>query len=682
MASVSFEQATRRYPGTDRPALDRLDLIVGDGEFVVLVGPSGCGKTTSLRMVAGLETLDCGRIRIGERDVTEVDPKDRDVAMVFQNYALYPHMTVAQNMGFALKVAKIGKAEIRERVLAAAKLLDLQSYLDRKPKDLSGGQRQRVAMGRAIVRRPQVFLMDEPLSNLDAKLRGQTRNQIAALQRQLGTTTVYVTHDQVEAMTMGDRVAVLSDGVLQQCASPRELYRNPGNVFVAGFIGSPAMNLFRLSIADSTVSLGDWQILLPRAVVGTAAEVIIGVRPEHLELGGAGIEMDVDMVEELGADAYLYGRIVSGGCEMDQSIVARVDGRGPPERGSRVRLCPTPGHLHFFAVDGVGFRANVALVSTARVDLVCEGGGVRGIGLVGAVDALADAGYRFPRVAGSSAGAIVASLVAALQTAGEPVTRLAEMMRSIDYPKFLDRNLIGHVPLIGGGLSLLLSDGVYRGAYLEQLLGGLLADLGVHTFGDLRTGEAPEQFAWSLVVTASDLSRRRLVRIPWDLDSYGIHPDDFSVARAVHASSAIPFVFEPVRVRGATWVDGGLLSNFPVALFDRTDAEPRWPTFGIRLSARPGTPPTRPVQGPVSLGIAAIETLVSNQDNAYIDDPCTVRRTIFVPAHDVSPIDFDITAEQREALYQRGFQAGQKFLANWNYADYLADCGGPFTPSL
>ncbi|CRG08197.1 transmembrane protein [Mycobacterium tuberculosis] len=186
----------------------------------------------------------------------------------------------------------------------------------------------------------------------------------------------------------------------------------------------------------------------------------------------------------------------------------------------------------------------MALVSTARVDLVCEGGGVRGIGLVGAVDALADAGYRFPRVAGSSAGAIVASLVAALQTAGEPVTRLAEMMRSIDYPKFLDRNLIGHVPLIGGGLSLLLSDGVYRGAYLEQLLGGLLADLGVHTFGDLRTGEAPEQFAWSLVVTASDLSRRRLVRIPWDLDSYGIHPDDFSVARAVHASSAIPFVFE------------------------------------------------------------------------------------------------------------------------------------------
>src|ERR1700724_1639744 len=240
MASVSFEQATRRYPGTDRPALDGLDLDVGDGEFVVLVGPSGCGKTTSLRMVAGLEALESGRIRIGDRDVTNVDPKDRDVAMVFQNYALYPHMTVAQNMGFALKIAKISKAEIRDRVLAAAKLLDLQPYLDRKPKDLSGGQRQRVAMGRAIVRRPQVFLMDEPLSNLDAKLRVQTRNQIAALQRRLGTTTVYVTHDQVEAMTMGDRVAVLCDGVLQQFATPRELYRNPDNVFVAGFIGSPA----------------------------------------------------------------------------------------------------------------------------------------------------------------------------------------------------------------------------------------------------------------------------------------------------------------------------------------------------------------------------------------------------------------------------------------------------------
>jgi len=353
VASVSFEQATRLYPGTDRPALDGLDLFVDDGEFVVLVGPSGCGKTTSLRMVAGLEALDAGRVRIGERDVTNVDPKDRDVAMVFQNYALYPHMTVAQNMGFALKIAKTPKAEITDRVLAAAKLLDLEPYLGRKPKDLSGGQRQRVAMGRAIVRRPQVFLMDEPLSNLDAKLRVQTRNQIAALQRRLGTTTVYVTHDQVEAMTMGDRVAVLRDGVLQQFAAPRELYRNPANVFVAGFIGSPAMNLFTLPIADSTVSLGDWPIQLPREVADSASDIVVGVRPEHFEMGGLGVEMEVDVVEELGADAYLYGRIADAGKVIAQNVVARVDGRNPPQKGSRVRLHPEPGHLHFFGVDGV-----------------------------------------------------------------------------------------------------------------------------------------------------------------------------------------------------------------------------------------------------------------------------------------------------------------------------------------
>jgi multiple sugar transport system ATP-binding protein len=352
MASVTFEQATRRFPGADRPALDSLNLDVGDGEFVVLVGPSGCGKTTSLRMVAGLETVDSGRIRIGARDVTNVDPKDRDVAMVFQNYALYPHMTVAQNMGFALKIAKTPKAEIRQQVLEAAKLLDLQPYLDRKPKDLSGGQRQRVAMGRAIVRRPQVFLMDEPLSNLDAKLRVQTRNQIAALQRRLGTTTVYVTHDQVEAMTMGDRVAVLCDGVLQQFATPRELYRNPGNMFVGGFIGSPAMNLFTLPIVDSSVSLGDWPIQLPRAIVGAASEVVVGVRPEHFELGGLGVEMEVDVVEELGADTYLYGRITDSGKAIEQHVVARADGRNPPQKGSRVRLHPEPGHLHFFGING------------------------------------------------------------------------------------------------------------------------------------------------------------------------------------------------------------------------------------------------------------------------------------------------------------------------------------------
>jgi len=353
MASVTFQDATRHYQGTPRPAVDHLDLSVGDGEFVVLVGPSGCGKTTSLRMIAGLETVDSGRIHIGARDVTDDDPKDRDVAMVFQNYALYPHMTVAQNMGFALKIAKLTKAEIRERILVAARLLDLEPYLDRKPKDLSGGQRQRVAMGRAIVRRPQVFLMDEPLSNLDAKLRVQTRNQIAGLQRRLGTTTVYVTHDQVEAMTMGDRVAVMRDGVLQQCAAPRELYRRPVNMFVAEFIGSPAMNLFTLPVSNHSVSLGDWLIHLPREVITDAVgEIVVGIRPEHLEIGADGAEMQIDVVEELGADAYLYGRVTLPDNSLGQPIIARADGQNPPRRGSRVRLHPQPGHLHFFAADG------------------------------------------------------------------------------------------------------------------------------------------------------------------------------------------------------------------------------------------------------------------------------------------------------------------------------------------
>ena len=352
MAPVTFEQATRRYSDNGRPAVDHLDLGVGDGEFVVLVGPSGCGKTTTLRMIAGLESVDSGRILIGTRDVTTDDPKDRDVAMVFQNYALYPHMTVAQNMGFALKIAGVTKTEIRERVLDAAQLLDLEPYLDRKPKELSGGQRQRVAMGRAIVRRPQVFLMDEPLSNLDAKLRVQTRNQIAGLQRRLGTTTVYVTHDQVEAMTMGDRVAVLRDGVLQQFATPRELYRNPVNMFVAEFIGSPAMNLLTVPIVDHAVSLGDWSVPVPREISATAAELVIGIRPEHLEIGGTGLEMQIDVVEELGADAYLYGRITGPDNGSGHTIVARADGQDPPARGARVRLRPQPAHLHFFGVDG------------------------------------------------------------------------------------------------------------------------------------------------------------------------------------------------------------------------------------------------------------------------------------------------------------------------------------------
>src|SRR5690348_17153974 len=250
MATVTFDEATRLYPGATKPAVDKLDLEIGDGEFLVLVGPSGCGKSTSLRMLAGLEDVNGGAIRIGERDVTNLPPKERDIAMVFQNYALYPHMSVAENMGFALKIAGTPKDEITKRVAEAAKLLDLEQYLERKPKALSGGQRQRVAMGRAIVRHPQVFLMDEPLSNLDAKLRVQTRTQIAALQRRLGVTTVYVTHDQVEAMTMGHRVAVLLDGILQQVDTPRALYDKPANAFVAGFMGSPAMNIKTVPLTD------------------------------------------------------------------------------------------------------------------------------------------------------------------------------------------------------------------------------------------------------------------------------------------------------------------------------------------------------------------------------------------------------------------------------------------------
>src|SRR6476661_1663622 len=236
MATVKFDKATRLYPGNDVPSVDKLDIDIADGEFLVLVGPSGCGKSTSLRMLAGLEEVNDGKIWIGDRDVTDLSPKDRDVAMVFQNYALYPHMTVADNMGFALKIAGVNKSEISKRVAEAAKILDLEQYLERKPKALSGGQRQRVAMGRAIVRNPQVFLMDEPLSNLDAKLRVQMRSGIARIQHDLGVTTLYVTHDQIEAMTMGDRVAVIRRGKLQQIDNPQTRYEHPCNVFVGGFI--------------------------------------------------------------------------------------------------------------------------------------------------------------------------------------------------------------------------------------------------------------------------------------------------------------------------------------------------------------------------------------------------------------------------------------------------------------
>src|SRR5690348_6474153 len=296
MATVSFKSATRIYPGSEKPAVDKLNLEIEDGEFMVLVGPSGCGKSTSLRMLAGLEEVNEGSIYIGERDVTHKPPKDRDIAMVFQNYALYPHMSVADNMGFALKMQGVSKEDRAKRVQEAAKLLGLEEYLDRKPKALSGGQRQRVAMGRAIVRNPQVFLMDEPLSNLDAKLRVQTRTQIAELQQRLGVTTVYVTHDQVEAMTMGNRVAVLSGGKLQQCATPRELYDNPVNQFVAGFIGSPAMNLRTVPLADGGVRLANKVLPLPTSVRTEAREaglheLVLGIRPEHLHLADGSGEL-------------------------------------------------------------------------------------------------------------------------------------------------------------------------------------------------------------------------------------------------------------------------------------------------------------------------------------------------------------------------------------------------------
>ena len=338
---VRYDDVSLVYPGGTNLAVAHLDLQIAKGEFLVLVGPSGCGKTTSLRMLAGLEPTSSGKIYIGDRDVTHVPAKDRDIAMVFQNYALYPHMSVAENMAFALKIQKVSKEEIARRVMNAAALLDLTEYLERKPKTLSGGQRQRVAMGRAIVREPQVFLMDEPLSNLDAKLRVQTRTQIAALQRRLGTTTVYVTHDQIEAMTMGDRVAVLQDGILQQCASPRELYANPANAFVGTFIGSPSMNLIAAPIVDGGVDMNGYLVPIEREVLAksTSGKVLLGVRPEDLALSGEGANMTVTLVEELGADTYAYGTYQGPDGPVD--LVARGHGMATPKIDSVVKVRPT-----------------------------------------------------------------------------------------------------------------------------------------------------------------------------------------------------------------------------------------------------------------------------------------------------------------------------------------------------
>jgi multiple sugar transport system ATP-binding protein len=371
MAGVRYVGASRVYAKGVAPAVDALDLDIKDGEFMVLVGPSGSGKTTALRMLAGLEPLDGGRIEIADRDISDVEPKDRDIAMVFQNYALYPSKTVADNMGFALKMQHVPKDERDRRVREAARILDLDdSLLGRKPKALSGGQRQRVAMGRAIVREPKVFLMDEPLSNLDAKLRVQTRSQIAELQRRLGITTVYVTHDQVEAMTMGHRVAVLSAGKLQQCASPRELYDNPVNQFVAGFIGSPAMNLLTAPLTEAGARLSGANIPLSAGVRAAAGrdkltELVVGIRPEHLHLtaaapaaastsaASAGAEPELTgevlLVEELGADALLHVRLAEeSGSVPRETVVARTEGRKPPAPGRRVAFRVQPDDVFAF----------------------------------------------------------------------------------------------------------------------------------------------------------------------------------------------------------------------------------------------------------------------------------------------------------------------------------------------
>src|SRR5277367_5390980 len=381
MAGVKYVSASRVYAKGARPAVDVLDLDIKDGEFMVLVGPSGSGKTTALRMLAGLEPLDGGRIEIGGRDISDVQPKDRDIAMVFQNYALYPSKTVAENMGFALKMQHVPKDERARRVREAARILDLDdALLERKPKALSGGQRQRVAMGRAIVREPSVFLMDEPLSNLDAKLRVQMRAEVLRIQRRLGVATIYVTHDQIEAMTMGDRVAVLRSGELQQCDAPRVVYDHPDNLFTAAFIGSPAMNLFKggLSADGRTLVVGDQhlefvdniELSRPGIAAYKNRAVVIGIRPEHLtpaeSHSGAVLDSKIDLVEALGSELHVHfaidaTRIQAEGVQDDKGDelgdarlelqgggVARLDPRLLVKAGDRLRLSVDTSQIHFF----------------------------------------------------------------------------------------------------------------------------------------------------------------------------------------------------------------------------------------------------------------------------------------------------------------------------------------------
>jgi multiple sugar transport system ATP-binding protein len=357
MAQVSYVAATCVYPNNPAPAVSELSLDVADGEFMVLVGPSGSGKSTALRMLAGLEPIHSGEVRIGGEDVSDRAPKDRDIAMVFQNYALYPHMSVAENMAFALKLRGVSKKEQLVRVREAAAMLDLEPFLDRRPRALSGGQRQRVAMGRAVVREPSVFLMDEPLSNLDAKLRVETRANIAALQARLGTTTIYVTHDQVEAMTMGHRVAVLKDGLLQQVDKPRNLYDRPINAFVAGFIGSPAMNLRPARLVPGGALLGDVVLPLTEQTLAAAKQaglesVILGLRPESFEtsLDDGALRLRVILVEELGADTYVYGQLAGDEPEAKPFII-RHSGRVLPAIGDVLGLSIRADAEHIFHPD-------------------------------------------------------------------------------------------------------------------------------------------------------------------------------------------------------------------------------------------------------------------------------------------------------------------------------------------
>ena len=377
MAEIVLDRVTKRYPDGATPVKD-LSLTIGDGEFVILVGPSGCGKSTTLNMIAGLEDITSGELRIGGQRVNEKAPRDRDIAMVFQSYALYPHMTVRQNIAFPLSLAKLPKAEIDAKVAETARILDLTELLDRKPSQLSGGQRQRVAMGRAIVRKPKAFLMDEPLSNLDAKLRVQMRAEIARLQNRLGATTVYVTHDQTEAMTLGDRVVVLRAGEAQQIGTPDELYNHPANLFVAGFIGSPAMNFFSAAPAESGLRLPFGQITLP-AGSALPANVIVGARPEHFE-DAALLEpherarsltfgVTADLVESLGSDKYVYFSTAGAGVRSQHlsdtesgiagnRYVARVSADSRATTGGTVELALDTSRLQVFdAESGVNLSA-------------------------------------------------------------------------------------------------------------------------------------------------------------------------------------------------------------------------------------------------------------------------------------------------------------------------------------